>query len=1169
LQGFTMKEPAMEAHVPPSEGRTADPDTNKSVHQGGQASTELEATRAFSESLADPDSPARLACGKFTILRRHAVGGLGQVSVARDDRLRRQVALKEIRPDRLHDASLRQRFITEAEITGQLEHPGVIPIYAFEEDEEGRPYYAMRFIEGRTLAEAIEAYHCQPTPLGFRDLLKHFVDICQTMSYAHSKGVIHRDLKPANIMLGDFSETWVVDWGLAKRMATQEKAVPPDSAQEKQIAEGITPSSSASPLTETGQALGTPGYMSPEQAAGQMEQIAPATDIYALGAILYKLLTNKTPYKGSTAEILEQVKRGQPVAPATTVGRGVPPALEAIRKKAMSYDPKERYASAGDLADDVNRWLADEPVGAWRESFSLRARRWMRRHRLLVTGGVAALAVGVIALGAGLFFVNAARTRESAARQLAEQRFKSERDAIKQFYTDVAANSRLLRKEPGTQELRKILLGKARDYYEKFLQEYGDEPDLLADVAEAYYHLGRITSEIDPGRKALTYLERALEIREHLAQAAPDSLEKANELSWVQNEIGIVYSRDLREQQKAIAFFNKARAVKEHLLQSDPENRQFAHNLARTLYNLGAAQVQTGEYTEAGVSFTSSLELLKKLMPEHPGAIDLSEDLGKVYFNQAALAFQTNHFAEAEAGFRRTREEIDKALGKNPRSTESQVRLAACYFNEGMMHQQRNKLELASEAFNKGQKIQEQIVHDNPDAASYSQDLARTYYQMALIETKAGRVAKALPLCQKAQEVMEQVVTHDPLESGFATQMLEIYSNIAFLLYQTGQREEVIPAWKKARQAIEKKAGENQQNSTFLHVLAQVDNNLGALYIDMGKDDEARKAFERALDTLAKIQDETTARQKSKLTASINFNLGLLAFNGNQAEEAITYYEKSLALHQDKNVYHQDDLANVSAIGQLFMSIGDCYRILHNYGKAREFYDQAVANLEPLVRNHHDQAIAIIDLSNTYGNRGTLEKSEGKLPAALIWYDKSTVLLEALLKEKGRNVWAENSLAVGHFNKAETFTLLGRHEEALKEWDKTLPYDRPQDRDETRIKRAGTLARLGRIDEAVKDALGLVGKQTAKGATFYDAACIFALASASVAKDPAITPEKRDKQSKDYTRQALEFLIKARTLGYFKSGDKRTKLAENKDFDAIRSSPEFKTLLVEISKNEK
>jgi tetratricopeptide (TPR) repeat protein len=342
-----------------------------------------------------------------------------------------------------------------------------------------------------------------------------------------------------------------------------------------------------------------------------------------------------------------------------------------------------------------------------------------------------------------------------------------------------------------------------------------------------------------------------------------------------------------------------------------------------------------------------------------------------------------------------------------------------------------------------------------------------------------------------------------------------------------------------------------------------VDNNLGAIFLDMGKDDEARKIFERALDTLAKINDEDAAPRKSYLAAQVNFNLGLLASNADHPEEAISYYEKSLAYHQDPSVNHSDPLESTSAIGQLLMSIGECHRQLRDFTKAREFYDQAIAILEPLIRDHPEQALAIIDLSNSYGNRGRLEKSLGRLEEALSWYDKSLALLEAVLKEKGRHVWAENSLAVAHFNKAETYTLLDRHEEALKEWDKTLPYDRPQDRDETRIKRAGTLARLGRIAEAVKEGLELAGKKTAKDATFYDAACIFALASAAKAKDPALAPEERDKQSNEYSRQALEFLTKAKMQGYFKSEEKRTTLAKSQDFEAIRAKPEFKALLDE------
>jgi serine/threonine protein kinase len=165
-----------------------------------------------------PGAPGLASGERFTILRLHAQGGMGQVSLARDEKLKRPVALKEIRPDRRDNASLRQRFLTEAEITGQLEHPGIVPIYDLDQDADGQVRYAMRFVQGRTLQDAIRDYHGKPTPLGFRELLQRFVSVCQTMAYAHSQGVIHRDLKPANVLLGDYGETLVVDWGLAKRL---------------------------------------------------------------------------------------------------------------------------------------------------------------------------------------------------------------------------------------------------------------------------------------------------------------------------------------------------------------------------------------------------------------------------------------------------------------------------------------------------------------------------------------------------------------------------------------------------------------------------------------------------------------------------------------------------------------------------------------------------------------------------------------------------------------------------------------------------------------------------------------------------------------------------------------------------------------------------------------
>jgi hypothetical protein len=257
---------------------------------------------ALADSVADDPPTVAAECGpghaggaalaeRFTVVRSHAQGGLGRVRVAFDRQLRREVALKDMRPDRPSSAGASARFQNEAEITGQLEHPGVVPVYALEADAAGRPYYVMRFVQGRTLADGIRTFHAAPTPVAFRDLLKRFTDVCQTIAYAHSKGVIHRDLKPANVMLGDFGETLVVDWGLAKRLAgglaPEFRGVPDGSGVGEENRSGDTIPFIPDGLTQAGQILGTPTYMPPEQAAGRPDRLGPPADVYALGAVLY------------------------------------------------------------------------------------------------------------------------------------------------------------------------------------------------------------------------------------------------------------------------------------------------------------------------------------------------------------------------------------------------------------------------------------------------------------------------------------------------------------------------------------------------------------------------------------------------------------------------------------------------------------------------------------------------------------------------------------------------------------------------------------------------------------------------------------------------------------------------------------------------------------------
>ncbi len=354
---------------------------------------------------------------RYTLTRLHARGGIGQVWLARDVDLGRDVALKELRPECTNNPVVWSRFMEEAKITGQLEHPNIVPVHELVRAEEGRqPFYTMRFVKGRTLSEAIQDYHRRSAEgeagtLEFRSLLGAFLGVCNAIAYAHSRGVIHRDLKPQNVVLGDYGEVIVLDWGLAKLVERPEETLTPAVAVAHE-ADRVE--------TVQGQVLGTPAYMSPEQAEGRWDRVDRRTDIYGLGAILYEILAGRMPFDGDgTAEVLRKVAN-EPPAPPRCVCSAVPPALEAVCLKALAKGPADRYSSARDLADEVRHYLADEPVSAYPEPALPRLARWGRRHRTLVTAAALLLMTAVAGLSAGTVLLSQANARTERQRHLDE-----------------------------------------------------------------------------------------------------------------------------------------------------------------------------------------------------------------------------------------------------------------------------------------------------------------------------------------------------------------------------------------------------------------------------------------------------------------------------------------------------------------------------------------------------------------------------------------------------------------------------------------------------------------------------------------------------------------------------------------------------------------------------
>src|SRR4051812_47069330 len=366
--------------------------------------------------------------GGYAIAGEIGSGGMGQVFEAEDGRLHRRVALKALKTKLRRDRTARLRFIEEARVTGQLEHPGIVPIYALEETPEGDPYFCMRLMTGRTLARILDGWHAGDAETRARysltRLVAVFERVVETIAYAHSRGVVHRDVKPSNVMLGDHGEVWVLDWGLALVLDADE---PSHDGPISSVRDEVGPG-----LTGSGNAVGTPGYMSPEQASGL--PVDRRTDVFSLGALLYEIIAGGPPFVGTGVKDTLAASRTGTYRPLrkTHAGRQAPPALVAIVEQCLRHQPEDRYASARELLADVRGFLEDRPISALPETTLDRARRFARRNGPALAAS--ALAVIVVLTATIVVSSRLATTREEAL----SARVAAERESLRAHQAEVA-----------------------------------------------------------------------------------------------------------------------------------------------------------------------------------------------------------------------------------------------------------------------------------------------------------------------------------------------------------------------------------------------------------------------------------------------------------------------------------------------------------------------------------------------------------------------------------------------------------------------------------------------------------------------------------------------------------------------------------------------------------
>jgi tetratricopeptide (TPR) repeat protein len=832
--------------------------------------------------------------GRFRILRHHKDGGLGSLFVAEDTELGRHVALKEIQQQHANETNSRHRFVLEAEITGGLEHPGIVPVYGLGSYADGRPFYAMRFIKGDNLQQAVRRFHAV-SPVRFdslesRQLLRRFVDVCNAVAYAHSRGVLHRDLKPGNIMLGKFGETLVVDWGLAKPTAVDGHAAPvsPPEAAEPPLTPRLSGDSSA---TVAGRALGTPAYMSPEQARGDLHLLGPATDVYSLGATLYEVLVGHSPFSGSQAEILSRVIDGA-YAPPRVVNAAVPRALEAICLKAMSMQPTDRYASTQALAGDIERWLADESVTAYREPLAASARRWVRRHARVVTAAGAALLVAAVALGL-----------------LAWQR-ELARQAVSQEQAETV-------KERDAKEIARAAAVAANEQAQKRLKQ----------VERANEILGSIFVDLDPtkaekeGKPLQAVLGERLDraTAEIEGDAIGDSLAVARmQMTLGGSQLGLGYP------DKAIRLFTRARAT--FATQLGPDNSETLacmNNLAQgfqaagkldlalplfeetlklqkatlgpdhldtvcTMNNLAYGYQATGKLDLALPLFEETLKLYKaKLGPDHPYTFGSMSSVASVYQDAGKLDAALRLYEETLR--------LQKAkLGHDHLNTILTMNnLAVAYRAAGKLDA---ALLLQEEAL---KLYKAKLGPDHPDTFGSMNSLAVGYQT-------AGKLVLALPLFEETLKLRKAKLGADHPDT------LVSMNNLAVGYHVAGKRNLTVPLLEDALKLRKAKLGADHP------LTIQSMHNLASAYQGVGKLDAALPLYEEAL-KLRKAK--LGADNPGTLTSMNNLAQGYQA--AGKLDLALPLFEETLKVRTAKlGPGHPDTLLSMSNLASGYQDAG-------------------------------------------------------------------------------------------------------------------------------------------------------------------------------------------------------------------------------------------------------